>query len=173
VQGLALAGLVLAIFHSTRRPRVYPISAGHWLLTVGGVLVVATEVTDAISLSMADPLRRGATVFSCFLLAMLNFGIAVSVRERLSWRIIFFGNATHYLLLAFTFLMGMIFENSFLIGLFFWPNYAIGWLLRVAIVTISIIEICRGQTRDWLHWVGIAYCVLEAGLTLLNQVLLL
>jgi hypothetical protein len=49
IAGLALAGLVLAVGCALGRRRYYPASAGHWLLTTGGLAFLLSEASNQIT----------------------------------------------------------------------------------------------------------------------------
>jgi hypothetical protein len=168
--GLALAGLALAIGCAMGRRRYYPVTAGHWLLTASGMVMLISEASNTISDAWhraspgIDHLARThhVMIYSFASIAIVYLSCSFVVREPWPWRFVFLGYAAPCLLWSIVNSMHTFGNQSVTQR---WSNtvYAIQWpwqwLLFAVIVFLSIIDVHRHRRRDWLHWTGIGYFV--------------
>ena len=184
IAGLALVGLVMAIGCALLRRSYFPVSAGHWLLTTGGLIVILSEASNRITdawfrssggghqIDYAQPVMMG----SFALMAAVNLATAWFVKDSWPWRLVFVGYAALGLFWSITNTILTYGDKS--LG-YQWDRFGQHvqwpwqWFLLVAILVLSAIDLKRRRPRDWLHWTGIGYVaawvVSQGAVTLLHR----
>jgi hypothetical protein len=168
VAGLALAGLLLAIGCVITRRSYYPVSAGHWLLTAGGLIVLLSEGSNQITAVWyhasggTDQVKYTQIVgmYSFALMAVAYLAGAWLTNDSWPWRVIFVGYAAACLFWSIanaisTYGDRMIGYRLADIGQRIqWPWQ---WLLFAAVACLAAHDLNRRRSRDWLHWTGVGY----------------
>ena len=168
ISGLALAGLALATGCVLGRRRYFPVSAGHWLLTTGGLVFLLSEVSNRITdvwyrysdgNNQVDYARHVGT-YAFAMMALVQLAGAWLVKDSWPWRIVFVGYALATLFWSITGALWTFGDRNtaYQFAVFGtrlqWPWQ---WVILAAIIGLSIYELIRRRPRDWLHWTGIGY----------------
>lgn len=168
ISGLALAGLALAIGCVLGRRGYYPVSAGHWLLTTGGLIFLLSEASNRItdlwhqSSGGNDQVdyARHVGMYAYALMAAVQLVGAWLVKDSWPWRFVFMGYAMTGLFWSITGAIWTFGDRNTAYQLvdfgarFQWPWQ---WVMCVAVVSLTGLDLYRRRFRDWLHWTGIGY----------------
>lgn len=143
---------------------------GHWIILISALIGILGRLSWPLYLFFSTDSSAG------FWITIVNFGAiyllrgvlycfaAARLRDAKRWRFLFVTNAAGDFIMAAALVLGILAgvgsgtaSPSFglmVVWNYVWPTWSVVLLLMLPLVTVM--DLPRRSTRDWLHWLGIA-----------------
>lgn len=172
--GIPVAGFVLAVLAFITGSTSYPRQAGHWLLTLYGLvllgdwvfgLAMIRHIGPAAGIGKRQMAWNHAVMGTDFtLITAACVGAAVVMHDTLAWRLRMLAEAMLPGFWAMTNAVWLFSGDrlAYAIDRFgmTWQS-PVFWTVTLSTVPLAVIDIVRRKPRDWLHWTGVVSTVIH------------
>jgi hypothetical protein len=156
---------------------------GHWIILISALTGILGRLSWPLYLFFSTDssvvlwIHVGTSGCLYLLGGVLYCFAAARLRDAKRWKFLFVTNVAGDFIMAAAFVLGILAgvasgtaDPSF--GLmvdwnYVWPTWSVVLLLMLPLVTVM--DLPRRSTRDWLHWLGVALFGLEILLTVFQQ----